>query len=154
MQPVISLIPFDEQYRQQAEQMMQEINQEFSMPPHHPAYQPQEPDYYWLALADGAVIGSIAILLAGNHAILKRMFVQKSFRGSKNGVAGQLLEVALQQCRLLDIRQLYLGTMDVLAAAQKFYEKNGFVRIGQQQLPPDFKHNFSDNVFYQCTITE
>lgn len=153
MSHTIRLIPFQERYRQQAGQMMQEINEEFSLPPHHPAYQPNEPDYYWLALKDDIVIGSVAILLADNYAILKRMFVKKDFRGKETGVAGKLLKTAIQQCTQLNIRRMYLGTMDVLVAAQKFYEKNGFVPIEQQSLPHDFKHNLSDNVFYMITIT-
>jgi hypothetical protein len=38
--------------------------------------------------------------------------------------------------------------MDQFKAAQKFYEKNGFIKITENQLPKNFIHNPIDRVFY------
>jgi N-acetylglutamate synthase-like GNAT family acetyltransferase len=47
---------------------------------------------------------------------------------------------------------LYLGTVDKLQAAHKFYEKQGFARITQKQLPAEFEGSPVDTVFFKGNV--
>ena len=80
-------------------------------------------------------------------AILKKMFVRKSFRGKEIGVSNLLLQTAINWCIENNIEQLYLGTMDQFKGAQKFYLKNGFQKIPKSALPKQFLLNPIDDVF-------
>jgi hypothetical protein len=42
--------------------------------------------------------------------------------------------------------------VEVLKAAHRFYEKNDFVRIEKQQLPPAFPVMGVDTIFYHRSI--
>lgn len=152
MQKIVSIAPLEEPYQQEAMQMMKKINEEFLLPQHHPAYMPVDPDYYWMAMADGHVVGTVALLLKDDYAVLKRMFVKKEFRGPVPGTAKLLLHKAIAQCGELGVRRIYLGTLEVLVAAQRFYEKSGFSKISLAGLPASFPHNLSDNAFYTISL--
>jgi N-acetylglutamate synthase-like GNAT family acetyltransferase len=148
METTINIIPIEEQYRSAVSEMMKQINDEFFLPPPHPEYRVIEPDFYWVAITNGIVIGSIALLFVDGYAVLKNMFVQKDFRGKEHGAAVNLLKIAIQKCQMSGIGDLYLGTLDAFIAAQKFYEKNGFIKVNYKNLPDLFPHNLSDNIFY------
>ena len=83
---------------------------------------------------------------------IRKMFVKKEFRGKELGVAQQLLNTLIEHCRELGITDLYLGTVDMLKAAHRFYEKNGFNRINAEDLPSYFPRMMADNVFYHLHL--
>ena len=109
---------------------------------------------FWVALADGScgtgeVVGTIALRDFGNgQGALRKMFVKAPHRGSQSGVAARLLEELLAWSRQRGMREIYLGTVPVLRAAHRFYEKNGFELIAAEQLPPTFPRMAVDTVFY------
>jgi ribosomal protein S18 acetylase RimI-like enzyme len=45
--------------------------------------------------------------------------------------------------------RVFLGTRPEMRAAHRFYEKNGFVRIDERDLPPAFPRMAVDSVFYR-----
>ena len=51
-----------------------------------------------------------------------------------------------------DIRDLYLSTIDVLKAAHRFYERNGFKRLEKVDLPGYFPLMNGDNVYYHLQL--
>lgn len=98
-------------------------------------------------------MGTIGVdKIENNSVVLKRMFVQKSFRGKERGVAELLLQKALTWCKKENIDTIYLGTMNQFKAAHKFYEKNGFWQINKTSLPINFINNPVDDVFYKKNI--
>lgn len=108
---------------------------------------------FWGAKKDGELIGTIALIAVGHHAgVIRKMFVKKDFRGKELGVAQLLLDNLVDYCRAKDIRDIYLGTVDVLKAAQRFYEKNGFDIIEQAALPVYFPRMALDNRFYHLKL--
>ena len=76
------------------------------------------------------MIGSITLIDIGNsQCALRKMFVIKEYRGKDKGIAQQLLDTVFEWCKLKNIREIYLGTISILHAAQRFYEKNGFHEV-------------------------
>jgi N-acetylglutamate synthase-like GNAT family acetyltransferase len=105
---------------------------------------------YWVALANGIVIGTAGIIiLTANCCALKSMFLAKKFRGDKREIANWLLQTAIARAIEHGCISMYLGTMEQFRAAQKFYEKHGFTQITQAELPADFPGNTVDTVFYR-----
>ena len=80
------------------------------------------------------------------------MFVAKDFRGKESGIGQRLFDHMLAYCTQNDIANLYLGTVSQLAAALRFYERNGFITISKDNLPADFPLMQVDNVFCKLTI--
>jgi N-acetylglutamate synthase-like GNAT family acetyltransferase len=105
-------------------------------------------DKYWVACNKDIVIGTIGFsTLKNNNIVLKRMFLNKEFRG--HGVAKALLDTLINSAIDNKVSNIFLGTMTQFKAAQKFYKKYGFKNIPQTDLPVDFPINPVDKIFYQ-----
>ncbi len=108
---------------------------------------------FWVALDQGEVVGSIALLDIGEgRAALRKMFVARHHRGAGSGLASQLLQTLLQWSREHGIQEIYLGTTEQFLAAHRFYEKHGFVRIGKAALPMTFAIMGVDTRFYALRL--
>ena len=82
----------------------------------------------WVALEDGAVVGSVAMRdLGGGEVQLKRMYLRPSMRG--HGLGRELLGVALDWARAHGKRLVRLDTSERMVVAQRLYEANGFMRV-------------------------
>lgn len=114
----------------------------------------QEGGNFWGALSsEGELLGTIALINIGHQACaLRKMFVKKEFRGKTLGIAQLLLEKAINFCREKAITDIYLGTVDMLKAAHRFYEKNNFTEIEMGQLPEYFPRMPADNKFYHLHL--
>lgn len=100
------------------------------------------------AFIDGKLVGTIALLRFNPEAAaIRKMFVKKEFRGKEFGIAQQLLNQLIELSKENGIKNLYLGTVTILQAALRFYEKNNFVTIEKEALPTDFPLMRPDNVF-------
>ncbi|WP_316819032.1 GNAT family N-acetyltransferase [Pedobacter nyackensis] len=109
---------------------------------------------FWGAFYNAELVGTIALINIGHQACaLRKMFVKKEFRGKEHGIAQLLLEKYIRFCRENAITDIYLGTVDVLKAAHRFYEKNGFMEINMNELPEYFPRMPADNIFYHLHIT-
>jgi GNAT superfamily N-acetyltransferase len=111
---------------------------------------------FWVALEgsdkDGsAVVGTVGLLDFGGGGALRKMFLRKDRRGT--GVGQALLETVLTHARAKALPALWLGTLETMAAAHRFYERNGFVRVGPEALPPDFPRQPVDTRFYRLPLT-
>lgn len=108
---------------------------------------------FWGAMLGEELVGTIALINTGYQACaLRKMFVKKEFRGKEHGIAQLLLEKLIEFCKENGIRDIYLGTVDVLKAAHRFYEKNGFEEIEVNTLPDYFPRMMADNKFYHLHI--
>jgi len=108
---------------------------------------------FWAAKVDSELIGTIALLNTGHNACaLRKMFVKKEFRGREYSIAQKLLETLVAYCRENDIYDIYLGTVDMLKAAHRFYEKSGFHVIAVTDLPSYFPRMMADNKFYHLHL--
>ena len=106
---------------------------------------------FWIALADGRLVGTIGLMdLGGGRGSLRKMFVPPEFRGA--GVAPRLLETLLDWARTRGFTTLYLGTTSKYHAAHRFYEKHGFARLEADRLPQGFPRFDIEDRFYSRSL--
>ena len=108
---------------------------------------------FWVALSEGEVIGTVALLdLGNNQGALRKMFVRASYRGPGHGVSARLLETLFEWSRARSVKEVYLGTTEKFLAAHRFYERNGFQQIAANELPPSFPRMALDTRFYRRAV--
>ena len=97
-------------------------------------------DALWVAIADGEVVGSVAVRDLGYGELeLKRMYLRPQARG--RGLGKRLLGTALDYARESGAHVVKLDTSERMETARHLYEAHGFVRVpgyaprqGQQRL--------------------
>ena len=110
---------------------------------------------FWVALNDEQPVGTIGLIdIGGNTGVIRKMFVHPVYRGKVIGVAHQLLQTLLQWAAQKEMKNLFLGTVEKLHAAHRFYEKNGFTRIPMEELPKQFPLMKVDTIFYKYEINK
>lgn len=108
---------------------------------------------FWGATYNEQLVGTIALIAFGdNAAAIRKMFVLKEYRGKEFGIAQLLLDNLIAYCRQNNITSIYLGTVEVLKAAHRFYEKNGFTRLAKHDLPKSFPLMAADTIFYELHL--
>lgn len=91
---------------------------------------------FWIAKDQDQVIGSIALINIGDGiGVIRKMFVHKDYRGKEKGIAQKLLDTLIAYAGAKGINAIYLGTVEKLQAAIRFYERNGFIPIEKANLP-------------------
>jgi N-acetylglutamate synthase-like GNAT family acetyltransferase len=108
---------------------------------------------FWVAVDGEKVVGSIALVdMGGGEAALRKMFVRPQYRGKEHGTAAALLGTLLAWARAHDVRTVYLGTVEALRAAHRFYAKSGFVEVQKESLPPSFPRMAVDTKFFRYDL--
>ena len=103
---------------------------------------------FWGAFINDKLVGTIALVKFDEKAAaIRKMFVKKEFRGIEYGIAQKLLETLIAYCQKNEIEEVYLGTVSILKAALRFYERNHFEIIEKELLPSKFPLMNADNVF-------
>lgn len=119
-----------------------------------------ETDYYydnsynfWYAIdLSGQIIGSIGLKkLNDENAEIKKFFVHANYRGKK--IALKLISAAAKAALKHQFKNLWLGTVSSLKAAQHFYEKYGFNEVVADELPEEFIIGPLDTIFYQGKLS-
>lgn len=109
---------------------------------------------FWVALFNNKVIGTISLLDIGNgRAALRKMFVDKAYRGERYQVASRLLDTLIKWAESKKIKEVYLGTTSKFLAAHRFYEKSGFWKIDKSALPGTFPVMKVDTRFYKFKLS-
>lgn len=110
---------------------------------------------FWGAFLGKEIVGTIALIATDRQAgAIRKMFVKKELRGKEQGIAQKLLSVLITYCLNNDIKDLYLGTVDMLKAAHRFYEKNGFERLMSEEMPEYFPRMKGENVYYHLPLVK
>jgi len=159
----LGILPFECQYANSTAELILEIQRDefgFSITladqpdlSNIEQYYQQGTGNFWVALNDERVIGTIALLDIGDgQAALRKMFVGAEYRGSRPGVAHQLLGTLLNHAKDQGVREIYLGTTDKFLAAHRFYEKNGFELIEPNIFPTRFPKMKVDTRFYRLSL--
>lgn len=120
-----------------------------------PSFYQKRNGNFWVALFDNTVVGTIALIDIGSSQVaLRKMFVDKNFRGKEYKTAQRLLDTALEWMKQKECKEVFLGTIDLFHAAQKFYRKNGFEEVAKKDLPPNFPAMALDNTFFGKKIDD
>lgn len=109
---------------------------------------------FWCALTQtGQVIGTIALIDVGaDFGTIRKMFVHADYRGRELAVATALLRTLETHATAVGMKTLYLGTLDILVAARRFYDRNGYALIDADELPVTFPRMRLDNRFFCKTV--
>ncbi|MFN0034858.1 MAG: GNAT family N-acetyltransferase [Saprospiraceae bacterium] len=132
-----------------------------------PSVYQQNGGNFWVAVAEAEVVGSNAIsnqesainnqVVVGSIALIdcgegigciRKMFVRADWRGKESGIAQQLLDTLEAWAVLHGMTALYLGTIERLQAAIRFYIRNGFVPVAPEALPASFPRMAVDTHFF------
>jgi putative acetyltransferase len=160
---MITIQPFENQDTNQIVNLILNIQQnEFQVPItineqqdllNIPSFYQHGKGNFWVAKSEGEVVGTIALIDCGeNIGTIRKMFVKKEFRGKEYGIAQRLLDILESSSRENGITNLYLGTLERLQAAIRFYERNGFILIEKQNLPSVFPIMPVDTHFFEKEI--
>lgn len=104
---------------------------------------------FWAATENSKLIGTIGFQDMGNgQGYLKRMYVQKEFRGT--GLAQKLLDTLVKHAKKNNFREIFLATGCGAERAVAFYKKSGFKRV--PSLPSNFSH-FDDPYMFVLDIS-
>lgn len=102
---------------------------------------------FWVGMQGDEVVGTIGLIDFGPGGAIRKMFLRSDQRGS--GLAQALLDTLQAHAREGGLPLLALGTLPQMAAAHRFYERNGFTRVDPESLPPAFPRMAVDTVFYR-----
>jgi len=115
-----------------------------------PGFYQRDGAEFWVAIDGADVVGSIALVDIGNgQGALRKMFVKHPYRGAAHRLAARLLAHLLEHAAQLGIDDIYLGTNEKFRAAHRFYEKSGFQRVEECDLPDRFPRMNVDTRFYR-----
>ena len=110
---------------------------------------------FWGAFIHEQPVGTIGLLAIGNNTgVIRKLFVHEDCRGKRWGIAQRLLDTAKTFSLSAGIQHIYLGTIDTMKAAARFYERNGFSRLSKSQLPKNFPLMPVDNTFYHLHLAD
>ncbi len=108
---------------------------------------------FWVALDDNKVVGTIALVNIDNQqGALRKMFVKNGYRGKPLLIGQQLIDTLLEFAQQNNLSEIFLGTVPNYHAAHRFYEKNGFKRICEPDLPKNFQIMEVDKYFYKKVL--
>jgi GNAT superfamily N-acetyltransferase len=117
-----------------------------------PAHYQRDRGGVWVARAGDRGVGTIGLLDEGGVAVLRKMFVDRAYRGREHRTGQRLLDALLAHARARRLPRILLGTRPEMHAAHRFYERNGFARIDEAALPAGFPRMATDSVFYRLDL--
>ena len=104
---------------------------------------------FWVAVKQERVVGSIGLMdCGGGLGLIKKFFVYEEYRGEPVHLGRRLYDVLVEFARQRHIKSLLLDTPKNTGRAHRFYEKAGFQKIGEDQLPLVYDHPYEDSDFY------
>ena len=155
----IKIAEYKPEYQEEINQMMLGIQDEFPVSISSPQSTRIQEVYhltnqkFWVAFYQDKIVGTVGVQLYQNRkAVLKRMMVDKSYRGKIYNTAGLLLDQSINWAQEKGVQEIYLGTMQQFIAAQKFYVNRGFSEIKLEDLPEDYTSNPIDTLFYKICL--
>lgn len=104
---------------------------------------------FWIAEDDNKLIGTIGIMpYSTDIAILKKFFVYEQWQGEPYHIGKRLYAELLDFAKEKGYKTLLLDTPYNTERAHKFYEKAGFQKISEEDLPIKFSHPYKDCDFF------
>jgi len=105
---------------------------------------------FFIALVEGVVVGTFALIDLGNgNGALRKFFIDSKFRGCASDASKLLWDKMLTWGKEKKYTSFFLGTTNEFKAAHRFYEKNHFIEINKSDLPTNFPVMTVDKKFYK-----
>ena len=106
-----------------------------------------------LALDKGRVVGTIGLMMKANQcAVLKKFFVKKEYRSQ--GIGLQLYQTLLAYVKEKGVQHIILDTPFTAKKSHGFYERAGFYKIEQNQLPVEYVFPDRNSLIYMLDCEE
>lgn len=104
---------------------------------------------FWIARDDEKLIGTIGIMpYSTDIAILKKFFVYEDYQGEPYHIGRTLYNELITFAKKKAYKTILLDTPRNTERAHKFYEKAGFQKINEEDLPIRFDHPYKDSDFF------
>lgn len=143
---MISIIQFKEQYTQDVIDLVLHFQNDGTRPPVTVADQPDlltiTDSYinaggnFWVATENEKLIESIGIMPCGKDiAILKKFFVYEKYQGEPIHLGRKLYAELMKYAKEKGFKKIMLDTPRNTVRAHKFYEKAGFTKVEENELP-------------------
>lgn len=160
---MISIIQFDDKYTQDVIDLVLHFQNDGTRPTVSVDDQPdllRITDMYinaggnfWIAVDDGKLAGSIGIMPYGDQvAVLKKFFVYEKYQGEPVHLGQKLYAAFLDFAKEKGFAAILLDTPYNTVRAHKFYEKAGFKKIAESELPVTFSHPYKDCDFFMLDL--
>lgn len=160
---MISIIQFKEQYTQDVIDLVLHFLNDGTRPHVTVADQPDlltiTDSYinaggnFWIATENEKLIGSIGIMPCGKDiAILKKFFVYEKNQGEPIHLCRKLYAELMKYAKEKGFKKIMLDTPRNTVRAHKFYEKAGFTKVEENELPVTFSHPYKDSDFFILNI--
>lgn len=109
--------------------------------------------YFWIAIESKKLVGTIGLINCGNGiGILKKFFVNEQYRGKPYNLGRKLFAELLNFAHEHKFKELVLDTPKNTKRAHKFYEKAGFKKVSQEDLPIKYNPPYKDSDFFQLKL--
>ncbi|MCM1151821.1 MAG: GNAT family N-acetyltransferase [Alistipes sp.] len=106
---------------------------------------------FWIAEDDGYVVGTLGLMKHdAEWGILKKFFVRAEYRSCKVGLA--LYDRLLEHARRTGLRHILLDTPAVATKSHAFYERAGFHRINESELPIAYVYPDRESYLYRLDL--
>lgn len=156
---LISIDPFQDKYTQDVIDLVLHFQNDGTRPPVSVDDQPDLLDItgeyiekggnFWIAARHGTLIGSIGIMpYTPEIAVLKKFFVYEDYQGEPYHIGQKLYQRLLTFAREKGFKTILLDTPYNTDRAHAFYEKAGFRKVTEDQLPIRFSHPYKDCDFF------
>ena len=110
---------------------------------------------FWTAIDNDRLIGSIGIMPYGKEiAVLKKFFVYEEYQENPFHLGQKLYAVLSSFAKEKGFTTILLDTPHNTVRAHKFYEKAGFKKVDEKELPLMFSHPYKDCDFFLLNISK
>ncbi|RZJ23655.1 MAG: N-acetyltransferase [Acinetobacter sp.] len=105
---------------------------------------------FWIAKIRNQICGTIGLQkIDSQNGVLRKMFVEKAFRGPRMGIAQNLFDKLKSSALEKNLKFIFLDTPAIAQASHKFYLRNGFQEIGRDYpLPTEYKYPDRDSKIF------
>lgn len=104
---------------------------------------------FWIARDNETLIGSIGIMPYNTEiAILKKFFVYENYQGAPYHIGRTLYNELLDFVKKKGYKTILLDTPQNTKRAHAFYEKAGFQKIDEEDMPIRYHHPYKDCDFF------
>lgn len=104
---------------------------------------------FWLAKDNERLIGTIGIMPYNDEiAVLKKFFVYEDYQGKPYHIGRKLYNELLDFAKEKGYTTILLDTPSNTERAHRFYEKAGFQKVLEEELPIHFSHPYKDCDFF------
>lgn len=108
---------------------------------------------FWMARDGEKLIGSIGIMPYNTEiAVLKKFFVYEKYQGAPYHIGRLLYNELLAFAKGKAYKILLLDTPRNTTRAHTFYEKAGFQKVNEEDMPIRFSHPYQDCDFFMLEL--